>query len=166
MPSKFLHNMTTSTSTWTQSGKVLCTVTKHRKRGYGHAELKDVLFLPTRSQQKETLSLSTMDWACATEHQNPSGDILHQYTELPNKEVRVKFVNEKGLDGGGLLRELFTLFCSSWRAAGVASFPGPHCFHVHEERRGPGIFSHMCYVKSRKDLIECGRTGAQNSNNS
>ena len=40
-------------------------------------------------------------------------DLLQQYTsnpELPSKELRAKFVNEKGLDGGGLLRELFTLF--------------------------------------------------------
>ena len=48
----------------------------------------------------------------------------------------------------------------------LASFPGPHCFCLHKERRGPGIFPHVCGVKGRKDLIECGHTGAQNSKKS
>ena len=37
---------------------------------------------------------------------------------------------------------------------------------LHEERRGPGTFSHVRDVKGRKDLIEHGRTGAQNSKKS
>jgi len=37
---------------------------------------------------------------------------------------------------------------------------------LHEERRRPGIFSHVCDIKGRKDLIEHGRTGAQNSKKS
>ena len=35
----------------------------------------------------------------------------------------------------------------------VASFPGLHCFRLHEKFRGPGIFSHVCDVKGRK-LVE------------
>ena len=51
-----------------------------------------------------------------------------------------------------------------------ASFPGLCRFQLHEERGGPGIFSHECNVKGknggRKDLIGCGRTGAQNNKKS
>jgi len=32
----------------------------------------------------------------------------------------------------------------------VASFQGPYHFHLHDEHRGPGIFSHMHDVKDRK----------------
>ena len=48
----------------------------------------------------------------------------------------------------------------------LASFPDPHRFRLHEERRGPGIFSHMRDVKGRKDFIEHGHTGAQNGRKS
>jgi len=34
----------------------------------------------------------------------------------------------------------------------LASFPGPRCFRLHEERGGPGIFSHVCNIKGRKDV--------------
>jgi len=49
---------------------------------------------------------------------------------------------------------------------GVASFPGPCHFRLHEECRGPGIISQVHDVTGRKDLIERGCTGAQNSKNS
>ena len=42
----------------------------------------------------------------------------------------------------------------------VASFPGPQHFRL---RGGPGIFPHVRDVNGGKDLIECGRSGAQNS---
>ena len=42
-----------------------------------------------------------------------------------------------------------------------AVFSGPAVF-----RGGPGIFSHMCYVKGRKDLIQRGSTGSWNSKKS
>jgi len=44
----------------------------------------------------------------------------------------------------------------------LALFPVPCHFRLHEEQGGPGIFSPVRDVKGRKDLIECGRTGAQN----
>jgi len=43
--------------------------------------------------------------------------------------------------------------------------PSPCRFWLHEESEGPGIFSHVHDVRwkgGRKDLIECGCTGAQN----
>jgi len=42
----------------------------------------------------------------------------------------------------------------------VASFPGLHCFRLHEKCREPGIFPHVCDVKGRTVLIEHGHTGA------
>jgi len=34
--------------------------------------------------------------------------------------------------------------------AHVASFPGLYHLQLHEERRGPGIFSRVCDVEGRK----------------
>ena len=35
-----------------------------------------------------------------------------------------------------------------------------------KECEGPGMFPHVCDIEGRKDLIERGRTGAQNSKKS
>ena len=59
-----------------------------------------------------------------------------------------------------------TMFFKGDTLYSLALFPGPRCFRLHEERGGPGIFSHMCNIKGRKDLIECGHTGDQNSKKS
>ena len=49
----------------------------------------------------------------------------------------------------------------------IASFPGPRAvFSCMKECGGSGILHHVCDVKGRKDLIEHGRTGAQNSKKS
>ena len=49
----------------------------------------------------------------------------------------------------------------------VASFPGPRAaFSCTKECGGPGMFPHVCDVEGRKDLIEYGGTGAQNSKKS
>ena len=44
----------------------------------------------------------------------------------------------------------------------LVSFPGPRAaFGCTKEREGPGMFPHVCDVKGRKDLIECGRSGSE-----
>ena len=49
----------------------------------------------------------------------------------------------------------------------LASFPGPHAtFGCMKERGRPGMFPHVRDVEGRKDLIEHGQSGAQNSKES
>ena len=49
---------------------------------------------------------------------------------------------------------------STWQV-GYSLIPRPAPFQLHEECGGPCIFSHVCDIKGRKDLIECRCTGSQ-----
>jgi len=57
---------------------------------------------------------------------------------------RLRYVNDLNI-----LEVVAESFLILWK---LALFSGPHCFQLHEECGGPGIFSHVHGIKGRKVL--------------
>ena len=91
------------------------------------------------------------DWSSFIDHKCRvhCGDIG---TTRSARQIRLPELVEGKLWGGVycLYIKITVYYYLGGGCRNLASFPGLYCFRLHEERRGPGIFSHVCDVKGRR----------------